>query len=152
MLRWWRHALVTCALSLFPACVRYQPPRDYPAPDALSVNASFDRTWGAVIDRFALGNIPIKTIERASGIIVAEPLSVASASSKKYADCGTQGILNPPAQRASYSVRVTGDSLRSAIRVAASFGSPLDVYCRSKGVFETEFMTAIKAAAEKRSP
>ncbi|MGH9897071.1 MAG: hypothetical protein ACREA0_34765, partial [bacterium] len=54
----------------------YQPPAPPMPRDATEVTASFGRTWDAVIDEFADRNIPIRTIERASGLIATELLSI----------------------------------------------------------------------------
>lgn len=146
MMRYWRHAVVACVLAT--GCLK--PPRTYPIPAAMPVGASFGRTWDAVIDRFAADNIPIKTIERVSGIIVAEPLLVSPEINPEYADCGTGSLMNPIARQASYNVRVSGDSTSSQVRVTATFGTGTYNRCTSTGAFEKHFMTAIKTAAEKK--
>ena len=46
--------------------------------------------WNAVVDVFSERNIPIKTIDRTSGLIATEQLSVASSTDTGgWADCGT---------------------------------------------------------------
>lgn len=39
-------------------------------------NGSFDDTWSAIVQAFADRNYPIKTIEKDSGVIASEPLSI----------------------------------------------------------------------------
>ncbi len=71
------------AASAF-ACLRYSPP----APRAATrVGATMGATWDAVIDLFAARNIPIRSIERVSGIIVTDILSVGD-DGPRWADCG----------------------------------------------------------------
>jgi hypothetical protein len=132
--------LVGCAPAL---------PMHHPLPEPANVAASYDKTWAAVIDLFATGSIPIKTMEKASGLVVAEQLAVDLASSQRYADCGGGPFGALVAQRATYNVRVTGDSAASLVRVTALFANTVR-QCTSLGVFEREMMAAITAAAQRQ--
>ena len=60
-----------------------------PPPErlALGVQAPFDRTWEAVIDVFATRSIPIATLDRSSGLVMALPLTVTGTESLKWANC-----------------------------------------------------------------
>lgn len=136
-----------------------------------AVAASFDRTWETAVSYFAERNIAIRTIEKASGIIVAEPgranLANRHATANKYAppdsydpiyaDCGSRkGYWPPEPTAALYNVRVLGDDVRSSVQVNARFISsgytanpgPLD--CRSTGKWESDIETYIKANAEAK--
>lgn len=133
-----------------------------PAPhEPLPVAASFDRSWNAVIEEFTRQNIPIKTIDRAAGLLVTDPLSV-NEPDWKNADCGNDGagtVFIPSA--ATYTVLVRGDSVRSTVRASARWVSTVkSVYtsslvCSSRGTWETEIEAKVKAIAEsspRRSP
>ena len=148
MLRWCRHIAVTWVLA---ACASV-PAKTYASPEPVTIAAPFDRTWSAVIDHFAEQSVPIKTIEKASGLIVTEPMAVSPAYGRTIADCG-QAFAGTPwdVSRASYNVRVTGDSIRTTIRVTAMF-VPESQYatCNSRGVYERELMQFVKARAELR--
>src|SRR3712207_1620493 len=104
------------ALFMVPvaACATMPAPPPPPRP-ATEVAAPFGRTWDAVIDEFAAQNIPIRTMERASGFIATEQLSVPR-SSEKYADCGTDVAVPLVPHRATYNVLVRGDSTRSSAK------------------------------------
>lgn len=136
-----------------------------PAPPAprtsMPVSASFGKTWSAVIDVFATKNIPIKTIERASGLIATDPLNVPVQTNRKaphpWADCGKfMGVFDSPSL-ATYNVRVKGDSSSSTVQInvlwkqsptTTPFGVQPGEDCSTKGVWETETETEIKARAE----
>jgi hypothetical protein len=143
ILRFWRVAVVTWAVA---ACTPV-PPKTYPLPEPATFDASFGRTWDAVIDHFAVGSIPIATIERASGLIVTRPLRIGLSreSAQKLADCGTDvlGTAGWPTE-SSYNIRVTGDSAKSTMRVTAIFvGTAATDGCNSKGTLESALISAI---------
>lgn len=131
------------------ACV--QPPYHHPLPEPANIPASFDKTWAAVVDHFASGSIPIRTIEKASGLIVAEVLYVSDEMSRRYADCGSSAFGPMVASRATYNVRVTGDSTVSLVRVNTVFANNV-TQCVSTGAFERELMDAIRSMAAPPRP
>lgn len=150
ILQWCRLAGVTWALA---GC-SLQPPKMYPAPESLTIAASFGRTWDAVVEHFATSSVPIRTIERSSGIIVTDQMGVARDDASGWSDCGTDGLGGTSrANRASYNLLVRGDSSTSTIRVTATFTSTIGVSpygCTSTGAYERELMQFVKARAEKR--
>jgi hypothetical protein len=126
------------------------------------VAAPFAKTWTAVVDVFADKNIGIRTIDRSSGLVVADPVTVASEDNKhthSLADCGevkmgTLATFNQPAS-AVYNVRVRGDSITSTVLVTIHYtghqgGSTITLDCSSTGAWEASFETAAKAKAETR--
>ena len=117
------HRFLAAVLVLLPACYQYQPPLPAEPRDATSVSASMGQTWDAVIDLFAARNIPIRAIERASGIIATDGLSVDSADGVKWADCGRVGPRLIPANNAIYNVLVRGDSANSSLTGPAAAGA-----------------------------
>ena len=105
------------AISAFAAaaCAGYQPPPPATPRDGTDVRASFARTWDSVIDEFADRNIPIATIERASGLIATEQLSVGY-EARGEADCGRLNGRRLLPTHAIYNVLVRGDSSRSTVK------------------------------------
>jgi hypothetical protein len=105
------------AISAFAAaaCAGYQPPPPATPRDGTDVRASFARTWDSVIDEFADRNIPIATIERASGLIATEQLSVGS-EARGEADCGRLNGRRLLPTHAIYNVLVRGDSSGSTVK------------------------------------
>jgi hypothetical protein len=146
------HRFLAAFLVLLLACYRYQPPPPAEPRDATSVSASIDETWDAVIDLFATRNIPIRTIERASGIIATEGLSVDSADGLKWADCGQVGPRLIPANNAIYNVLVRGDSANSSVRATVRWGrlssEEGDVECTSTYVWEHGLERDVQERAE----
>jgi hypothetical protein len=136
---------------LLAACVSYRPPPQPTPREASHVNASMGETWDAVIDLFATRNIPIRTIERASGLIVTDPLRVGEEGSA-WADCGARNgrVLAP--DRATYNVLVRGDSSEATIRTTVLWtrfyekGEPIE--CTSTYIWERGLETDVKARAE----
>jgi hypothetical protein len=138
-------ALALAAVSLggcLPAA-QLLPPAPAALREPLPVQASFGRSWDAAIDHFARQGIPIRTIERVSGLIVAEEMGVDVSAALAYADCGQLagsatgaspwGPGVPPragdgrpvaAERASYNVLVRGDSSRSTVLVTVRWRVP----------------------------
>lgn len=122
----------------------------------LPVAASFGQTWDAAIDVFAAHNIPIKTLDRSSGLIVAEQSRVGPSDVAKFADCGRRlmavvtagmtGDIGPA--RADYNVLVRGDSTRATVRVTAHFTEHSGRRCTTRGVFESDVEAAVKSGAE----
>lgn len=140
------HAGLALTIAL-GACVPTRPGSPTPV-QAAAVAASFGRTWDATIDVFAQRSIPIRNMERASGLIVAEVASVGSDGSK-YADCGSDGIMARTPSSAFYNVVVRGDSSQSTVRVTAKWMvGAIGLECATKAVWETQLEDAIKQRAE----
>ena len=142
--------LLVCG-ACFPKAPAPAAPRT-----ALSVAASFSRTWDAVVDAFAERSIPIKTIDRSSGLIVADEMALPGPSIDriKYADCGSDGMgTRFVASRAGYNVLVRGDSARSTVKVTARFVSVNAVNaksadCSTTGLLESAIEGQVKERAE----
>jgi hypothetical protein len=131
-------------------------PQQLPAPVTVAptpVHAPFAATWNAVIDVLASQNIPISTMERASGFVATAPPMVGR-DGKAWAECGNQGIAHLDPDRATYNVRVreTGDSstVQATVRFTSGSGVGFDLMreCSTKGVWEQQFAEAVKAHAE----
>lgn len=112
-----------------------------------------------MIDVMAAKNIPIKTLDKSSGLLVAEvanvPIPVGGKPSP-WADCGKSlgHYLSP--NRADYNFRVKpasgGSTVQATVRwenvlSTATLGSRA-VECTTKGVWESEAEADIKQRAE----
>jgi hypothetical protein len=135
------------SLALLSACT---PPPSLPPVQPAGVASGFERTWNAVIDVLSEDNIPVKTLDKASGYVMAELSDVDSDTMNKFADCGSQltKFLVGVSGVARYNIVVRGDSTTSTVKVTAKFISRDD--CKSRNVFENEFQDAVKARAEAR--
>jgi hypothetical protein len=138
-------------------CMMPVPPGPPTPHAAMDIAAPVAKTWDAVIDVFASKNIPIKTMDRSSGFIATEEMSVpfTPRTESPYADCGKKmGIAQPPTH-ANYNIRVKGDSTRSSVQVSVFWkdvnpAAGAATQCSSKGIWETEAEQEIKARAEGR--
>jgi hypothetical protein len=116
-----------------------------------------------VIDLFAARNIPIRTIERASGLIATDNLTVGG-EGVFWADCGRVKGLKAPVRkkgmpkhlgpnRAMYNLLVRGDSSASTVKATVRwslFRTDLDVYeCSTNHEWERKFEEAVKEQAER---
>jgi hypothetical protein len=147
-------------------CAFYGPPAA-PAPRAaIPVAAPFAVTWDALIDVFAERHIQIRAVDRASGVLVAEPLLIRDASDSA-ADCGRGKFLTatPTATDAVWNILVRGDSSSSSVKATVRFSrvdrgsigtsahTEVDATtdCESRGIWEAALEKSVKASAETRS-
>ncbi len=142
--------IIGLAVGCAPAPIITLPPI---AP--AGINASFDRTWDVVIDVLSEGNIPVKTLDKASGYVMAEVADVGSSEEDALADCGgwmrmRLTALGPMIAR--YNILVRGDSTTSTVKVRAEFTKTgrSRWNCPSKNTFETKFQSYVKEKAEAR--
>lgn len=144
------------AVLLAPACTptRTPPPPSVVRP-ATHVDAPVDRTWNITVQRMATAGVTIKTIERASGVIATEDMSM-QPQQLFFFDCGTDGRgKRIEAQLGRFNVYVTGDSTASTIKVTASYRTAVveghalrTIQCATTGRFESAFEAQVKVAAE----
>jgi hypothetical protein len=167
------HRMVPVVFLASAACAPPRAPRASVVREATPVTASFGRTWDAVIDIFAERNIPIRTMDRQSGFIAAEPSAIPTGTNESdayavsLADCGgTEAVAatgfgvatgkgtRNAATTATYNILVRGDSTAATVKVTARFvyqpmaSSLSAVTCSSLGVWETEVEQDIKQRAE----
>jgi hypothetical protein len=146
---------------------KIEPPAPAATRTAAVVAAPSSSTWEAVIDVFAERNIPIRTMERASGFIATEQLGVDERESLQWADCGRSitplkwrrdkdgkkvEVKEFPPNRAIYNVLVRGDNTRSTVKVTVRW-TYMGMYrgsteCTTKGIWEGEAESEIKRRAE----
>ncbi|HEY7635442.1 MAG TPA: hypothetical protein VH763_07865 [Gemmatimonadales bacterium] len=113
------------------------------------------RTWDAVIELFAARTIPIRTIERASGLILTEELSVGPEGAE-WAECGRVSNLAYHADRAIYNVLVRGDSSTSGVKTTVRWvhtdSKGRSMECSTTHVWERALEAEVKARAEEQRP
>jgi hypothetical protein len=159
----------TGILFLLISCTSYRPPPP-PAPrEATHVNASMGRTWDALINQFGARDIPIRTIQEASGLVVTDQLSVGR-EGYRWADCGLTGgggsdNQKPPLPvgprdpapeslgptHATYNVLVRGDSLESTVKATVRWVHN-SRECTTNHSWERALELQVKQAAELNAP
>ena len=143
------------ALLALAACPPVQRPGTPTPPAAAEIAAPVARTWDAAADVLAERNLPVRTMDRASGFMSTDQMAVEGRDAKRWADCGAVLGTRSEADRATYSVLVRGDSVRSTARVTVRWtqggrGGEELVECTTRGTLEAEVQAAIKARAEQR--
>jgi hypothetical protein len=149
--------LASVLVAFCTAC-QMRPPEP-PAPrTATRVAASFGKTWDVLISVFADRRILIQTLDRSSGLIIADAQPVAG-KTDSIADCGTTALgASYRANAASWNVVVRGDSTQSTIKATVRFvaGAPTGTLytaageCSSRGTWEIALERGVKSAAESR--
>jgi len=160
---------------VFSSCLTgytYQPPARLAPVTEVELSASFDETWQAVIDVFAQSQIPIRTIDKSSGLIVADklrfnlknfessytgPMGSLVTSDYRFADCGNTSAIKYSPTFALFNAQVRSRGEGSTLRVnliyewtppmsSSIYGgtsSEAQKVCVSTGVWEHEVIELI---------
>lgn len=103
-------------LALLVGCAT--PPKVYEFDKSWVVESEFDEIWSATVELFAERNWPISTLEKDSGIIVTDWVSVGMEG--EYADCGQPGLAVVRRREVKFNVFIRkGDQI--ALTVNTSF-------------------------------
>ena len=146
-------------LLFLPGCSSL--PVVHPIDPQKEYDVSFDDAWAGVLDYFTRHSIPIKTIEKVSGVVYAERISVGSTDLDPYADCGTYGLYTPQKSTIGLNIFVREDqsvvirvnatfslllrsklTLKSSIRFTTLFQ---EWTCTSRGVLEQQILNHVEA-------
>ena len=120
-------------------------------------NYDFDSLWDGVISFFAGNNIPIKTLEKDSGIIISEWI-VLSREDGRDLDCGQPGIAMAYEKYGKFTITIRPAGSQRQILVNSQYQQRRvwdrrDFYatCYSKGTLEHKIKEFIisNAAAKK---
>ena len=100
---------VLLAATGIAACVT--PAQTFQYDNSRDVTASYDTTWERTITVLASNNLPIKTLEKDSGIVVAENELVSVASMGESVSCPSSMLATPIGGVMNYNilVRKTGE-------------------------------------------
>ena len=124
----------------------------------------YDEIWDAVVEAFAQHNIPVKTMDKSSGLIVTDDQAVPIAThigsgivDGEYCDCGQSAFIHsgPPVSEASAKfnvfvrrkaggeVIVQVNAFFKAI-VRNGYNIPIgSLDCTSKGVFQEKLLSVL---------
>ena len=105
--------VMVLALAMAGCGWNYRPPAANPKKYVFTVNAPRAKVWPAVVAAFAEINIPIKNIDKSSGLIASDPMR-----SKMGPDCNCgdrawrSGTIEPFSDEAMvrFNVFITGDN------------------------------------------
>ena len=134
--------LVALAATLAGCAVA---PPQYTFDKSWSIEHDYDKVWAAIIDILAEHNIPIQTIEKDSGLLVTEWISLGFPAKwmDTIVDCGTAGILTVGNRSLRFNMvlREQGESSRLTINCNfmefRSYGNQGgNTPCSSRGTME----------------
>ena len=147
-----------CALA---AAASATAPQARKVTTTANVQASADATWDALIDLFAEHNWAITNVERSSGLITTDWMSLGS-DGPTVADCGGSGLSSEDGTSVRFNVRVKEQEAGAVVTVGAGFrqsrsydGKQWTVDCVSKGTIERLIHREVasrSAQAERRAP
>ena len=92
-------------IAIFPAVLGCAAPVQYEFDNSHNFDSSMDEVWPEIISFFVENNLPISTIEQASGLIMS---NVPSTEFFQYADCASSflyGMADLPAGNVNLFVR-----------------------------------------------
>jgi len=142
---------VVCIVAWGCSGIMPQPPQVNPdLQDTFTINADFNKTWTAIIETFAELNFPILNMDKASGLIATDWMTVDAS----HYECGSPGLTT--AERGYHGkfnvfLKKTADGL-SEIRVNCLYEmiiyytNGLRKYpCVSTGKLESDMFELIKS-------
>lgn len=97
-----RLLVLALAAIVVSACATYQPPTEFAGDREAIADRPFNAVWEDLVEWFANNNIPIRNLDKASGLIATEYRLGASG---QYIHCGTLGTYDQ-LQRADLNVNV----------------------------------------------
>jgi hypothetical protein len=139
-------------------CVTHVPPAPPVTGPNRMFDAGFERVWQATVRTFGDDAIPIKTVDKGSGVIVGGPVTGRIGA---HLDCGAiRTVVWSEAVAGSgqgtFDVIVTGDTTTATVRVNAHWTTlyanrdlagrvvfEMPIECSSSGVLETGLLGAI---------
>lgn len=118
-------------------------PKQHVITNSFDYERDFDTVWTAVVEVFAEMNYPIDNMEKDSGLITTDWLSLAGTGNDDYCDCGGLGLTTEDARQGKFNVFVKKGSGGATVRVNCLFrqtrsfgGSSSTVNCVSTGNLE----------------
>ena len=148
-------SLISLSLLVLTACAT--APAQYQFDNSRSFEVGLDEVWPEVVNFFAENNLPISTVERDSGLIVADDLRFSMAEFAQYADCGQSPLATESNARGSVNLFVRERStdgstltVNTRFQVYREVGTPgTTIYgasyvdCVSNGTLENAIMERI---------
>lgn len=151
----------TVAAACIAGAASATAPKAHKVTATRGVNYSFESTWTALIDVFADRNWAIDNLDKESGIVTTDWMSLGD-EAERYADCGSSGLSTVEATQIKFNVRVKGDASASTVSVNTKFrqqrrfdSNVAVVDCSSTGAVESEVQRQVDSMAaqnEARSP
>lgn len=143
-------AFALASLVLLSGC--FNAPKTYNFAKSEAYLENKDIVWGRLVGLLTSQNVQIKTIDKESGVIYAEP-SIGDGDVRSYADCGS-GDSSPYFQHVvgiNFFVRALSAN-QTLVTVNASIsevrdpwgGAPQMYACNSNGTLENKILIALR--------
>ena len=150
-----RSALLLLVAFAIVGCTSTPPP-EFDFEPVATIDGEFDAVWAAVIEYFVVGDLPIATIEKASGLIVTgwmdagDRTGIKIIEDRRFCDCGEPAYLTIRKwTRGKFSIFVSkGASGALDVRVTCIYEqrrSSAIVNCNSTGYLEGQLHEYIQA-------
>lgn len=121
--------------------------------DTVSLSAPYDQVWEGVIETLAELNMPIDNMEKASGPVTIDWMSLVGTGNKEYCDCGGIGIASEKSREGKFNIfvktdkasggtTVKGNAMYRQVRSFLDASSAVD--CVSTGILEAKLHEKVK--------
>tara|TARA_R110002020_G_scaffold399971_2_gene610067 strand:- start:4879 stop:5343 length:465 start_codon:yes stop_codon:yes gene_type:complete len=133
------------------------PAQSFQFDNSRTVDAGFDQTWERTIGVLASNNLPVKTLEKASGLIVAENELVSFTTMGEAASCPASPLITPIGGIMNYNIFVRKLSeTQTTVAVNTKYNmryrdmnsAIVSDTCNSNGNVERKLLNAISGVAE----
>jgi hypothetical protein len=120
-----------------------------PAPRAaVAIRAPRETVWSATVNVLADRSIPVKSLDRAAGLITTEEINIPAAETKQAGECRKSALRTTYPGRAQYTIIVSGDAsatlrITSRLTTAPGYGVMVDE-CVSRGFLEQRLEQAVR--------
>ena len=146
---------LTTIIICFALTNCYTPPQDYKVDSTTEIAKPQEVVWKKAVEYFAVNNLPIKTIDKNSGIIAGEKPADA-----KLVDCGNANATpvlekdDAEKPKIEFNIFIKADGTKTIVSIHENIGKSkafkpmqgdVDIECKSKGVFEKELLDYIKS-------
>lgn len=139
--------------SVIVAAASATAPKSHRVNKSAEVLHGFDQTWTALIDVFSEHNWAIGNMEKDSGLITTDWMSVGD-DGERFADCGSEGMAVVKATQVQFNVRVKGDERVATLTVNTKFrqeryfdGNTFMADCNSRGTVEARIQNEVEVIA-----
>jgi len=114
-------------------------PKVYTFENDYSIDFGYEKVWDAVIEALAVRNIPIDTLDKASGFICTKRTNFQNS----YADCGSSPFDDRKTGERFGSFKIVVrelSAIKCSLKITANYNSaPKNIKCNSTGEMEQWF-------------
>jgi hypothetical protein len=150
--------VATITMSAVALAASATAPQKRKVTTTASVRTTYAQAWEAVIDLFSERTWAIKNMDRDSGLITTDWMSLGS-EAETFADCGSPGLATIQETAVRFNVRIkelddaTSVAVNAAFRQLRTFdGHTSTIECTSKGAVEALIQDEVAARSARSHP